>query len=191
MSLNATPVTSVSCLSVAVIRSKHYNCQFTFSPTFLIPVSVSIANPSLENTHTPTHTHNLSSSAIRAINQSWLQAKMESRSDGYILCSPGSICLAASDNVVRLFVCKHIVPITLIQRAKHEMTAEAARGAFCLQHESTTDKAGGDFSRDEEPLHLSFLTFSIFINREPIGAEVYFIRTKSEQLLPYYKPITQ
>lgn len=77
-------------------------------------------------------TQNPASSAIKAINQPRLGAKIESYSDGYICYIPGSICLAALDNAAS-FVCKHVAPITPIQLAKHEMTAKAVWGAFCLQ----------------------------------------------------------
>lgn len=63
---------------------------------------------------------------------------MESCSDGYICYIPSSICLAALDNAAS-FVCKHIVPITPIQLAKHEMTVEAVWGAFCLQTRQSSD----------------------------------------------------
>ena len=74
-------------------------------------------------------THNPSSAAIKAINQPWPEAKKESCSDGYICYIPGSICLAALDNAASL-VCKHIVPITPIQLAKHEMTVKAVWGGL-------------------------------------------------------------
>lgn len=121
--------------------------------------------------HTLTLAHNPACSAIKAINQSWPEAKIESCSDGYICYIPSSICLAALDNAAS-FVCKHIVPITPIQLAKHEMTVKAVWGAFCLQTQQggdslrappRKDKAGRDFSPDEEPLHLSVQTFSRFI----------------------------
>lgn len=97
--------------------------------------------------------------------------------------SPGSICLAALDNASS-FVCKHIVPITPIQLAKHEMTAKAVRGsllfadAASLKAQACSDNAGWDFSQDEETLHLSFQMFCIFIKREPISALQWILRRR-------------
>lgn len=103
---------------------------------------MSIAHPSLAKKKKKrcvlTHKkHNPASAAIKAINQPWLEAKIESCSDGYICYIPSSICLAALDNAASL-VCKHIVPITPIQLAKHEMAVKAVWEALCLQtHQSS------------------------------------------------------
>lgn len=123
------------------IRSRHYNCHFTFLSS---SASVAGSSPGREesvycsHTHEKKQHHNPASAAIKAINQPWLGAKIESCSDGYICYIPSSICLAASDNAASS-VCKHVVPITPTQLAKHEMTVEAVRGAFCLQ----TRRGGG------------------------------------------------
>lgn len=93
---------------------------------------MSIGHPSLGKENIKKEKYNPASAAIKAINQPWLGAKIESCSDGYICYIPSSICLAALDNAVSL-VCKHIVPIAPIQLAKHEMTVKAVWGAFCLQ----------------------------------------------------------
>lgn len=93
---------------------------------------MSIAHPSLGVYSHTQKKYNPASAAIKAINQLWLEAKIGSCSDGYIFSIPSSICLAALDNAESL-VCKHIVPITPIQLAKHEMTVKAVWGAFCLQ----------------------------------------------------------
>lgn len=65
----------------------------------------------LESKHT--RTYNSSSSAIKAISEPQLEAKIETCSEGWISCIRSSICLAALDNSVS-FACKEIVPINPI-----------------------------------------------------------------------------
>lgn len=132
-----------------------------------------------KNTYPHTKTKNKNNinpawAAIKAINQSWLEAKIEGWSDGYICYIPSSICLSALENAASL-VCKHIVPITLIQLAKHEMTVKAVWGAFCLQTRQSreslkarpcTNNAGWDLSSDEKPRRLSVGMSPIFLSVE-------------------------
>lgn len=116
---------SVSCPSWCGDKKQAlHNCHFTFSTTIFIRFNVHRPPISwrgkecvlthikkkkkvrVRKKHTHTHTHP-ASAAIKAINQPWLEAKIESCSDGYICYIPSSICLAALDNAAGFGVQTH------------------------------------------------------------------------------------